>query len=556
MPVLWPTDSVKRLHLARSRSPTRTSTDSSDRLSSYSAGSTGVPPIAGRQSGAGRLSIRTMDIQQPLIGRRRLLLGVGAAALVAGCGDRSGIGRVAQGNRGKLRWTNPLHIPVLDGGEMDADGIRRFSLDASEGRSEFLRGHPTRTWGFNGAYLGPTLRANRGDKVLVQVRNDLDETTTVHWHGMKLPATMDGTPHQPIAPGDTWKPTWTIDQPAATLWYHPHPHGETAAHVYRGLGGMWIVDDPDTDGDLLPHDYGIDDIPVVIQDRDIDDNGELVENRPVAFWGLMGNQIIVNGTFDPYLDVTTRLVRLRILNGSNARVYNLRFDDGRPFHVVGNDCGLLARPVPVDEVTLSPAERVEALVEFAPEDTTVLRSHSGGHSIDDGNFDILQMRAGRTLTDNTPIPERLPGRSALSLPTNPTRRQFTLAGDSKINSKSMDMTRIDDVVALGAVEQWKIWAPGVPHNFHIHNAAFTVLDIDGQTPPAHLAGPKDTVFVPAGSEATLAVGFGNHTDPTTPYMYHCHILRHEDRGMMGQFTIVEPDQLRDAPRSIPASHHD
>ena len=113
-----------------------------------------------------------------------------------------------------------------------------------EGDTDLGRDDPTPTWGFNGAYLGPTLRATRGEQVAVDVHNALDETTTVHWHGMHLPAAMDGGPHQPIAPGETWPPTWKIDQPAATLWYHPHPHGETAEHVYRGLAGMFILDDP------------------------------------------------------------------------------------------------------------------------------------------------------------------------------------------------------------------------------------------------------------------------------------------------------------------------
>src|SRR5690606_35134294 len=143
----------------------------------------------------------------------------------------------------------------------DADGRRVFDLRAAAGRHRFRPGRPTPTWGINGPHLAPTLRAVRGETVLVRFRNDLPETTTLHWHGMHLPAAMDGGPHQPVEPGTTWSPTWTIDQPAATLWYHPHPHGRTAAHVYRGLTGMFILDEPEPP--QLPNRYGIDDIPVI-----------------------------------------------------------------------------------------------------------------------------------------------------------------------------------------------------------------------------------------------------------------------------------------------------
>lgn len=487
--------------------------------------------------------------------RRRFLTlaTLSTVALAAGCGQ-PGAGRAGQGNGGRMGWTTPMRIPPLQVGEVGADGVRRFSLTAAEGTSELVRGRTTRSWGFDGPYLGPTLRANRGEQVAVGVRNELPETTTVHWHGMRLPAVMDGTPHQPIEPGDTWEPTWTIEQPAATLWYHPHPHGDTAAHVYRGLAGLWIVDDPDVD-DGLPHEYGVDDVPLVIQDRDIGDDGTLREDRSIAFWGLMGNEILVNGTHDPYLDVTTRVVRLRVLNGSNARVYHLHLSDGRPLHVVANDCGQLPAPVAVDEVTLSPAERAELLVELDPGATVVLRSRSRGHGIDEGDFDIVQLRAAASLADRWPIPAELPAPPSVRLPATPTRRRFVLAGDARINSRSMDMSRIDEVVPLGAIEEWEVWAPGVPHNFHIHDAAFTVLDVDGRPPPAHLAGLKDTVFLPSGATARLAVEFGRHADPTTPYMYHCHILRHEDEGMMGQFTVVEPGTEDAAPRRIDVDDH-
>jgi blue copper oxidase len=154
----------------------------------------------------------------------------------------------------EVDFEQELAIPPLADSHTDARGTRIFDLTAREGTTALLPGKPTQTWGFNGSYLGPTLRAARGEEVRVNVHDDLDETTTVHWHGMHLPARYDGGPHQPIEPGEIWSPQWRIDQPAATLWYHPHPHGQTEEHINKGLAGMFIFDDPDSAvADELPH---------------------------------------------------------------------------------------------------------------------------------------------------------------------------------------------------------------------------------------------------------------------------------------------------------------
>src|SRR5690606_4292539 len=213
-----------------------------------------------------------------------------------------------------------LRIPPVESGTVDADGTRVFDLTMQRGTTDLGHGPDTRTWGVNGSYLGPTLRAVRGENVRVNVTNELDETSTMHWHGMHLPAAMDGGPHQPIEPGTTWSPYWTVDQPAATLWYHPHLHGSTAAHVYRGVAGMFLIDEPGTSP--LPHDYGVDDIPLIVQDRKFEGDQLDDSNAIFADVGTLGDEILVNGTPRPFLDVGTETVRLRVLNASNARVYN------------------------------------------------------------------------------------------------------------------------------------------------------------------------------------------------------------------------------------------
>ncbi len=475
------------------------------------------------------------------------LVGIAGAALLTGC--TPGAGSAGRGNTGGLAWSTRLHVPSVDAGTVAADGTRRFRLRAQAGRSQFISGKSTTSWGFNGPYLGPTLRAQSGERVAMEVHNELAESTTVHWHGMRLPAAMDGTPHQPVEAGSVWRPTWTIDQPASTLWYHPHPHGDTAVHVYRGLAGMWIIDDGIPDG--LPGTYGSDDIPLIIQDRNIGADGSLREDDTVPIWGLMGNDILVNGTHGPYLEVHTRLVRFRVLNASNARMYNLRLSDGRPITIVGNDCALLPAPVQVDEISLSPAERAEIVVAFNPGETVVLTSRSGDNGLDEGEFDILQLRAATTLRTNGPVPSSLPGPAPIAPPADARTRRFVLSGNSKINGREMEMGRIDEVVPVGATEIWEIDNTVYSHNFHVHDAAFSILDIDGHDPPAYASGWKDTVFVGGHKTAKVAVTFGHHADPTTPYMYHCHILQHEDKGMMGQFTLVESTTQTSPPSGMP-----
>lgn len=491
--------------------------------------------------------------------RRVLIIGVATVALLAGgvataltvVWNRADISTV-----GEVEFANPLSIPLLAPSQVDAQGRRVFDLTAGEGSHDFGRGRPTPTWGFNGDHLGPTLRAQRGEQVLVNVRNELGEVTTVHWHGMHLPAAMDGGPHQPIAPGDTWSPTWRIDQPAATLWYHPHPHGETEGHVYRGLAGMFILDDEDNAVDL-PDEYGVDDIPVIVQDKRFHDDGRLDDASPIgSSIGVLGDTIAVNGTVAPYLDVTTERVRLRLLNGSTARTYDFGFDDDRTFALVGTDGGLLAAPHDTTRVRLSPGERAEIVVTVRAGEQTVLRSTppplglgtlnsrvSGG----DDTFDILQLRAADELGSSPQVPDQLADVPRLDPADAVQTRTFRLSG-RQINGERMDMTRIDETVLTDSVEIWEVRnTDGTTHNFHVHDVQFQVLTVDGAPPPPELQGWKDTIYLPPGVQVDIILRFADYADPDAPYMFHCHILLHEDEGMMGQFVVVEPGQEAGSP---------
>lgn len=296
-------------------------------------------------------------MQLPEINRRTFFKGTGAAVLslaaarvLVACSSSS----TPRGYGGDPR---PLPIPPLAQGERAGNRIT-YRLTAQQGMSQILPDVQTPTWGFNGTHLGPTLTARRGDDVTVEITNGLDEMTTIHWHGMKLPGHADGGPHSPIAPGDTWSPAWTVENTAATLWYHPHPHGLTGLHAYRGLAGAFVIEDEVSDSLDIPKDYGVDDIPVVLMDHRFHEDGSLDETD-LPDLGLMGDTPTVNGITNAHFAASTRRVRFRVLDGSNMRFFNLKFSDDRPFQVIASDAGFLVEPLERTSLMIGPGERWE-----------------------------------------------------------------------------------------------------------------------------------------------------------------------------------------------------
>ncbi len=469
--------------------------------------------------------------------------------------------------QGQVQFTNPLAIPPLDPGRVQ-DGTRIFDLSMRDGTHEFFAGYRTATRGINADYLGPVLRMNKGDRVRFNVTNALKEPTTLHWHGFNLPARTDGGPHQVIAPGTTWSPEFEVREEAATMWFHSHLMGKTAEQVWSGLAGMAIVDDgPAPAG--LPATYGVDDFPVVLQDRRFRFSGAMPYNANMhdVMAGMQGNYPVVNGTIAPYLEVTTQRVRLRLLNGSNGSIYNLVFSDGRDFQVIASDGGLLEAPVTINQLTLAPGERAEIVVQMQAGEPVVLNSVAAARSVRRGmggmvgggmmgggaqspEFAILELRPADRLAASDDLPARLADLPAPDAAQAVNTRRFALEmgmgpgmmmgrGGFTINGKSMDMERIDEVVKMGETEIWEITAIGpMAHPFHVHNTQFRILSRDGRPPAPHEAGRKDTVLVHPGEVVRILIRFDHYTDPKRPYMLHCHILEHEDAGMMGQFTVV------------------
>ncbi|MBL1078726.1 multicopper oxidase domain-containing protein [Nocardia sp. 2] len=499
-----------------------------------------------------------------MVSRRGFLTGfaVTSLAVVAGCSPgRDGSAGSATGGSA-AGATRPLPIPPLAASTIDAAGVRVFDVEAQAGTTEMLAGKHTATWGFNGSVLGPTLRARRGEAVRCRVRNSLPEPTTVHWHGMHVPARSDGGPHQMIAPGAEWTAEWTVAQQAGTLWYHPHPHGVTEKHVYRGLSGLFLVDDDEADALGLPGEYGVDDIPLVIQDRRFTPDGALDESAPTDV-GLLGDTIVTNGIAGAHLEVRTERIRLRMLNGSSGRIYTLGFSDDRVFQLVATDGGLMPKAVPLNRIQLSPGERAEIVVTVRAGEPVTLRStpvverdgidRAAEFGFDD-SFDILSLRPASTLRPAAEVPATLVPMTALAAATTAPDHAFELKW-FMINNQRMDMNRVDLTIPVESTQVWTVrnndnW----PHNFHVHDVQYQVLAVDGAAPPPELSGWKDTIYTAPGVTYTLAMHFADYTDPAIPYMYHCHLLLHEDRGMMGQFLVLGPGE-RPAPMDMSGSPH-
>lgn len=457
-----------------------------------------------------------------------------------------------------------LPIPMLIDAAKQGKAV---SLKVMSGRHAFIEGKPTGTYGYSAPVLGPVIRVGRGDEVQVTVENTLDTVTTVHWHGLLAPGYNDGGPQQLIKPREIWRPVLKINQPATTLWFHPHPHHDTARQIYMGLTGLIILDDGSDARLNLPRTYGVDDLPIILQDRSFDSEGSIgYDNKELnaldIAYGARGDSVIVNGAIAPIAKIPASLVRLRLLNAANAQNFDLRFKDRRTFYVIASDGGFLPAPVAVTQLMISPAERFEILVDFTDGKAVALETGPDkemgefGRVAPDGSADyvpVMQFEPTQTRSLVKRVPDRLIEPAAVTLGSAVRRRQFVLdsglcAGRQQadlhkdmpaligINGRAFDPARIDVETKLGTTEIWEITSIGMAHPFHIHGALFRIVSIEGAPPPAHLTGWKDTVLVE--DKAELLVAFNQPATREHPFMYHCHILEHEDAGLMGQYVCT------------------
>lgn len=449
---------------------------------------------------------------------------------------------------------------------LDATRNGGFKLRAEYGTHAFGTGIESSTAGFDQSYLGPTVVLKQGD-TRARVENALNEEISVHWHGLMVSGDQDGGPHQPIAPGDAWSVDLNIDQQPSTLWYHSHSHRRTAVQVYHGLAGMMILTDG-MDGERgLPNTYGVDDLAVVIQDRRFDKVGKLSYNLGMMdlMHGFVGEAIVVNGQTNAVATVPQGLARLRLLNGSNARIYELFIDDGRPMHLIATDAGFLPEAIGLSKLSLSPGERAEVLIDFSNGNPITIYSNDdpnqgpGGmmgrvrgiyDSVFRSAFPVLSIAVDERMPARTAnLPGQLTGRSIVRQKETERKRLFqlnmgmgmmmggSLAGGPSfgINNNTFELNRLDFAVPLGSTETWVVQSDMLSHPFHIHGTRFKIVSENGGSPRPEYAGWKDTVLV--NGRVELHMTFDRPAIPEKPFMYHCHILEHEDYGMMGQFAV-------------------
>lgn len=446
-----------------------------------------------------------------------------------------------------------------------------YTLNMHKDSVQFFSGNISHTYAFNQyKYLGPTLIFNKGSNVTINVNNQLDDTTTVHWHGIHLPSKWDGGPHTSIMPGASWNPAYTVMDNAATYWYHPHMHMKTAEQAIKGAAGLIIVRDPIEAALTLPRKYGVDDIPLIIQCQQYDSNNQAMS------LGMQDSTLLVNGArasdgYTVYANCPAQIVRVRLLNASGERSFNFGFTANMQFKIIGSDGGLLNAPVNTTRLRLAPGERAEILLDLTGMNgqTFYLMSYAselpmgvqGGPTmpmppgsppmdspLNGIDFNIMQINVvPQTINPVTTIPSTLVSVNPYLASQASVIRTIDFTADSAMvmdgpfyfNDSTFDMMRIDYRIPLNSIEIWQLTNQTmVAHPFHIHDVQFYILNRNGLPPALEESGRKDVVLLAPGDTVRFITKFEDFTDTVIPFMFHCHILMHEDDGMMGQFIVT------------------
>ncbi len=440
-----------------------------------------------------------------------------------------------------------------------------FNLSIRDSSAQLRPGNLTKTAGVNGKFWGPTLILNKGDMVYMNVYNYLPDTTTLHWHGMHLPAIMDGGPHQPIPPGTLWQPYWKVTNNAATYWYHPHLHMMTVQQMTEGIGGFIIVRDSQEASLALPRTYGVDDIPLALTSRSYDTSNAFAVYNNVNI-SQYGDYMLTNGTPNAQVSLPKQYVRLRILNAEIERGYNLGFSDNRTFYIIANDGGLLNSPVAVTRVKLMVGERIEILVNFGGDvagSSLDLKAYNsgqpygfpGGEPITSGlngsllnNIDFSVLHINIVATTSNPLttmPATLANNTYWTAEDATVSRTVHVTGGGPDTAFSFDNTpfsmgTINKTINLNTIEKWTIVNNNMfGHTFHIHDVQFKIVSRSSGPVGEHESGWKDVLYLPIGESVSFVTKFADYADPIHPFMYHCHFANDEDEGMMGQFVVVD-----------------
>ncbi len=433
-------------------------------------------------------------------------------------------------------FSRPLIIPrVLTGSNI--------TLTAKLAGVQILPGAKTKMWTYNGTFPGPTIRRPTGQMTTVTLVNDLPAEAgelTLHNHGNHSTPENDGQPDDRLAANGGGSVTYTYtgtedggNERGAMQWYHDHRMDVTGRNVWMGLAGMYIIDDP-ADPQTLPK--GSFDVPLMLTDRSFDANNQLSYNL-TSNNGVLGNRILVNGVPQPYFNVGDRKYRLRILNASNSRSYELALSNGQAFTQIGTESGLLPAPVKRTKISIAPAERVDVVIDFAKKlgQKIVLQNLAADGSL----RQLMQFRVTRHLTDTSSIPSKLRALPKLDAVSAVTRTfvfsRSRTTGQWLINGLAFDPNRIDASPKLGTTETW-IFKNGSSSNHvvHMHDVDQQLVSRNG-VPAKPWERMKETWNLDIGETLVLKVKF---TDNLGKFVFHCHILEHEDNAMMAQMEVV------------------
>ncbi len=514
------------------------------------------------------------------------LTGLGAASILTG-----GLGSLMACKKSGSYADGQITGELANGGQTFFPDTE-IALKAAQADIPILSGNPTRVWRYEGelisgdpgslqnlegSYLGPIIRVRKGQRMRIRFTNDIPEKSIIHWHGLHVPSQMDGHPRDVIRQGDTYAYEFEVKNHAGTYWYHPHPHGRTGPQVNQGLAGLFFVTDAEEEAAGLPQ--GKFDIPLVFQDRTFDRDNQFVYlqggmmGRMDEMTGFLGDRILVNGKPDFELPVSTRVHRLRILNGSNSRIYKLAWGHGEPLVVIGTDGGLLERPASRPYVMLGPGERIEVWADFStfpvgsetdlvslPFDAGMMgggmmgRRPAEGEPLSNGSqFTVFKVKVVQAENEHLILPERLShvdrmaAEQAVNLDNPRTFRLSMRHMIWTINGRTFQMEKVanDEIVDLNTLEVWEFINEGgsmgmmgmmqMPHPMHLHGLQFQVLGRENVMHNGYMdEGWKDTVLLMPGERVKLLVKF---EDFTGLYLYHCHNLEHEDLGMMRNYLV-------------------
>ncbi len=478
--------------------------------------------------------------------RTALLFTVPSLALAAaGCGADSVPGPDPVTVHQPPGWDSTVSLqPAVDNNP--DPHIVEVDLEARLGEVEILPGIKTSAWTYNGSIPGPLIRASVGDRLIVHFKNQLPDATTVHWHGIRLPASMDGTPDEsqpPVLTGGSFTYDFVVPD-ASFFWYHPHV--QSAVQVGYGLSGPLLVADP-----ADPPDLG-DELVLVLSDMALNDDGTLKDPKAGGDFGTLfgreGNALLVNGRIDPIIEARAGLrQRWRLVNAAKSRYFQLAMT-GHTFTRIGGDGGLIERPVETEMVVIAPGERADVLVvpHGPPGSTLPVRwvpfDHGYGTTFERPEEELLRIHFEDAPEAKAP-PLGAVGREIATLDTkgaNPVALELTMGKENDmlvmgINGvPSWEATPL--MAHVGDTEVWSVKnTMDFAHPFHLHGFFFQPLGEDGA--PVHPMEWKDTLNVPVDKTMRFAV---KYDDRPGMWMFHCHILDHADAGMMGMLHVMKP----------------